>query len=330
MNLPLCRKGCAFLMVAFFGSFVNAQFMSPFNIAGETQSRAIGQYAEMTGAGSGQVWDYSSAVPQQLFTHAYSSMASSLFGKTFPDATWILDEEGTQLFYESSDSLYYHGGVQQGLVVFYENPNVSMAYPFDLGDSLYDEFTASYEVDQLTILRMGSTSAACLGTGSLTLPNGQQFPEAYQIHVIETLMDSTSLGNYYATIEGDHLFVSDWPMPVYSSVLYTVENQINGTPEQTTPFTSWLHNVVTGVDGVNDAADFAIHPNPARAGEACTVIWATPPAAYRLTDVEGRVVREERVAFGSPYSALNTQGMNAGVYFLSTDGNQPAQRLVIE
>ena len=309
------------------GTGVFAQLMAPPNPAGMTHDRAIGAFVPWEGEGPGQIWDFSALVPQQTGQHVFTEASSSFYAKTYPDAEWVLDEAGTLLFYSSTDTMTYHGGVQQGLVIQYTDPQAAIPYPLNLGDTWSDAFAASYEANGMLVTRTGTTELECSGVGSLALPNGQQFSEAYHAHITENIQDSTVLGNYTITMEGDYLFVPEWPMQAYGALSITVEDGITGTAPQTTNISTWLHNTAVGVDEA-EAEDFVLGPNPVRAGEPVTVVWSSAPEALTVFSVEGAKVREVQAIPGVPYAVLPTDGLAPGTYVIGAPGVKP-QRLVV-
>lgn len=292
-----------------------------------THNRAIGTFVPWEGEGPGQIWDFSTLVPQQTFQHVFTDAASSFYAKTYPDAEWALDEAGTLLFYSSTDSMTYYGGVQQGLVIQYDDPQAAIPYPLSLGDTWSDAFSASYETNGMLVTRTGTTVLECLGVGSLALPNGQQFSEAYHAHIMETIQDSTVLGNYNISMEGDYVFVPEWPIQVYGAISITVEDGISGTPAQTTNIASWLHDTAVGVEEA-EAQDFVLGPNPARSGEPVTVVWSSAAKALTVFSVEGAKVLEVQAVPGVPYTVLPTDGLAPGTYVIGAPGVKP-QRLVV-
>lgn len=307
---------------------VAAQLDSPPSPVGTSHTRGIGPYAPLAGEGTGNVWDVSAAVPQQTYAQPFSSAPASFYSKTFPDAEWILDDGGVLLFYSSTDSLAYYGGVQQGLVIQYDNPQSALVYPMGVGDAWWDEFSSEYTANDLMVHRTGTTEATCLASGSLVLPNGQQFSEAYRIKITEAIQDSTVLGNYNITIEGDYAFVPEHPMQVYAALIIQVTDEISGTPTQTTTIGSWLHNTAVGVQDAVGGAQFAISPNPVRAGEAITVAWPVEAKPATVFNAAGEAVREVHAVPGVAFSVLSTAGLEPGMYVLASPGI-PSQRFVV-
>ena len=292
-----------------------------------THTRAIGTYVPWEGEGAGQVWDFSSLVPQQTFQHMFTDASASPYSKTYPNADWQLDEAGTAFFYSSTDSLTYYGGVQQGLVIEYSDPQSVFQYPMDIGFSSSDTFTGAYETNGLMVWRMGATEAACLGSGSLTLPNGQQFSEAYHVHVIETIQDSTVLGNYLLVMEGDYLLVPEWPLQVYGAIHIAVTDEISGSGTQMSSINSWLHSTAVGVDE-SLAEPFVLAPNPVRAGEPLTVIWSGEPQPLTVFNALGQEVHRTRALPGVEFTVIPTDGLSPGVHFIAAPNRGPMKFVV--
>lgn len=312
-------KPLALISLACLPAWAGAQLVAPPNPAGWTHQRAIGAYQPVPGEGPGQIWDFSSASPQQTFTHIFTEASGSFYSKTFPYAEWQLEESGVDMFYASTDGLTYFGGVQQGMVIFYDDPEVSYPYPIAVGDTHVDAFGGSYNGGE-QVTRSGSTETNCVAVGSLALPGGLVFSEAYKLHTVQSILDSTDAGNFYLTIEADYVVVPEWPLPVFGAYTVTSEDQISGTPVQTTTFNSWLQGVAVGLEEAARPAGFALYPNPVLSGTSATLVWSAAPPAFRVLDAQGRVVHEQTVAFGTSFSHLFVDGWAPGRYYVEAAG----------
>lgn len=318
-----------FLALAFVTASLtlSAQLVAPPSPAGYTHNRAIGPWTALEGSGGGQVWDLSTLTPQQTFQHVFTDASASFYAKTFPFAEWELDEAGVKLYYQSADSMTYHGGVQGDIIIQYSNPQTTLNYPFALGDSISDTFVASYEATGITVNRFGTSQASCEATGSVALPGGLTFEEAYFIHVEESIVDSTVLGNYYLDQVGDYLFVPEWPMPIFGAITIVSEDQISGTAPQTTTLSLWTSSITTDV-ATPDAPLFAAYPNPVTAGQPLTIAAAHEPAGLTIRDASGRVVAHPQPALRSPFTVVTTEGWVPGLYFIDCAGT--TQRVVVQ
>jgi len=304
-----------------------SQLVGPPNPAGWTHARAIGSYQPIEGEGSGQIWDFSSAIAQQTFGHVFTNAATSLYSKTYPDAEWQLDEAGVAMFYSSTSDLTYYGGVQQGMVILYDDPETAIIYPTSLGDSHQDTFGGSYN-GGIEVIRTGTTSSNCIASGSLALPGGVVFSEAYRVQVTTSLLDSTSMGNYYLSVEADFLLVPEWPLAVYGSYTVTSEDQISGTPPQTTQLNSWMQGSSVGVEAPAPATSFVVYPSPVSSGETITLMWSGAPSEFRVLDALGNEVLRQSVSFGVNFSHLVVDDWSPGVYFI--EANEGVRRLVVQ
>lgn len=304
-----------------------SQLIGPPDPSGWTHERAIGPYVPIEGEGPDQIWDFSTTTAQQTFDHIFTNAATSLYSKTYPDAEWQLDEAGVALFYSSTAGLTYYGGVQQGLVILYDDPETSVVYPTSLGDSYVDTFGGSYN-GGVAVTRSGTTSSNCIAVGSLALPGGVVFPEAYKVHLTTNLLDSTSMGNYYLTVEADVLLVPEWPLAVFGAYTVTSEDQISGTPPQTTQLSSWMQGAMVGIEEQRSEPAFAVFPSPIRSGESLTLAWSVSPAEFRVLDAIGNEVMRQQVPFGVSFSHLAVNDWSPGVYFIEANGR--VQRLLVQ
>lgn len=319
----------SFFVLAFVTASLtlSAQLVAPPSPAGHTHNRAIGAWTALEGSGGGQVWDLSALTPQQTFQHVFTDASTSFYAKTFPFAEWELDEAGVKLYYQSSDSMTYHGGVQGDIIIQYSNPQTTLTYPLALGDAISDTFAASYEATGVTVNRSGTSQANCEAVGSVALPGGLTFGEAYLIHVEESIVDSTVLGNFYLDQTGDFLFVPEWPMPIFGAITIVSEDQISGTAPQTTTLSLWSSSITLDVADPA-AATFAAYPNPVQSGRPITIASAQAQGAFTVRDAHGRVVARPYPAFRGPYTRVSTAGWAPGVYFIEGAGS--TQRLLVQ
>ncbi len=319
----------SFLALAFVTASLtlSAQLVSPPSPAGHTHNRAIGAWTALEGSGGGQVWDFSSLTPQQTFQQVFTDASASFYGKTFPFAEWELDEAGVKLYYQSMDSMTYHGGVQGDIIIQYSNPQTTLTYPLELGDAISDTFAASYEATGVTVNRSGTSQASCEATGSVALPGGLTFGEAYLVHVEESIVDSTVLGNFYLDQAGDYLFVPEWPMPIFGAITIVSEDQITGTAPQTTTLSLWTSSITLDV-AAPETSSLAAYPNPVQSGQPLTIAAAHAPAALTVRDASGRIIARPQSAFRSAFTVVSTDGWAPGLYFIEGAGS--TQRLLVQ
>ena len=319
----------SFLALAFVTASLtlSAQLVAPPSPAGHTHNRAIGAWTALEGSGGGQVWDLSTLTPQQTFQHVFTDASASFYAKTFPFAEWELDEAGVKLYYQSADSMTYHGGVQGDIIIQYSNPQTTLTYPLELGDAISDTFAASYEATGVTVNRSGTSQASCEATGSVALPGGLTFGEAYLVHVEESIVDSTVLGNFYLDQAGDYLFVPEWPMPIFGAITIVSEDQITGTAPQTTTLSLWTSSITLDV-AAPETSSLAAYPNPVQSGQPLTIAAAHAPAALTVRDASGRIIARPQSAFRSAFTVVSTDGWAPGLYFIEGAGS--TQRLLVQ
>jgi hypothetical protein len=318
---------------------VFAQLPAPQILHGDTLVQQVAAYIELdTAAADGStVWDVSSTVAQNEVTAVVSTAALNPFGKTFAFADWALESDGVETFWSFSDSYTYHGGVQNGIVVYYDDPEVLYPYPFnELG--WWDAFHAEYQAGGETYLRGGWAESDYAGMGTLQLPGGESVP-VHQIHTIEHIVDTLPSGWIYEILSvssqlmDGQIFVPHWASVSIEETLYDGGGEI--LDAASVDYGIYLADYVMDVaepSGLGSGT-VAVMPNPANAGESVKLVWHDVnhgPSEVRLFDGAGREVMRERIWPGSRATSLALPAhMTPGFYTLRFIGAEIAPQTIV-
>lgn len=311
---------------------LSAQLMSPPIEAGESTIRMLGAYAVIEDTGtSNQNWDFSALMPEQSFGFSIGDAPSSSLGKSFPNATFVIDDGDEQTFYSFDENAAYHGGTDGTLVVAYSDPAVALPYPFSIGETWEDTYAAEYGAAGIVIYRTGSITSECLSSGTLTLPGGQVFEDVYHIHSTEVFLDSTFAGTLEFTLESDGLFSSDYGFALGGAVqVSTYDVPVGGTPVSNSyDYSIWMDSYVLGIEDVTSLPTWGMMPNPA--SDAVTFFRSTGLSAetIEVVSMDGMLVMQSQFTFGQPSLNVDVSGLAEGVYLVRSSRTEQAQRLVI-
>jgi hypothetical protein len=310
-----------------------AQLESPDIEAGESFKRGIGDYlmpADDTGT-MGQVWDMSALVTESSFGSNVLSAPLTALSKSFPDATYAIDD-GSQILYISyGDAWTFHGGTAGSLVVIYSDKQIYHPFPFAIGDAWQDDFAAEYGAAGITVYRTGSVEETCHSSGTLTNPGGQVYEDVYRSTVIETTLDSTFLGTYQIDVTGEYFQSAQFGGPLFvAATVHTLDIPFGGTPvEETTQYSIWLDNYTAGTDELESLATWGMLPNPA--SDVVTIIRGQKGLSEPITlfSMDGKQVCQSQFILGMQQATIDVSDLPNGVYLVSTGADQKSQRLVI-
>jgi len=251
-------------------------------------------------------------------------VGTSSLGKSFPGATHVVEADGISTFHSWTDANVYHGGFQ-GLTVAYSDPEVYFPYPFAVGSTWTDTFAASFN-GGIAVERSGTVAAECVEMGTLVLPGGQQFPEAYRVEMTETIVDATVAGDYTILLEGTLYYTADCPFYRAAVVTSTVLDGIS-SPEPTpevSQYAVWISGSTVGVEEA-DSAPVQVFPNPATVGGEA---WVAAAGPVQVWDAAGRLVLETRAHPGELLVRLPAQHLPAGTYVVRSRTGAPTRWVV--
>jgi len=324
-----------FILLAFAVPFLaSAQLQSPVPEAGETfVQKVVDGFADIMNdtGGPGQSYDltylYNPDFGAVSSNGSFVSVASTPNGKVFAGSDIAVQADGMYTYYSYGDSYEYHGGVQNNLIVAYNDTEVYFPFPFDIGATSEDTFACEYGTAGITVYRTGTVTAECISSGTLGLPGMVYYEDVYRVQMTEVLVDSTFLGTYEVLVSGDYFFSADYPITLAALLnISTVDTPITGEPVVTTSAVGiWLDEYVVDTPET-EAPSFVMLPNPA--GDQVTLVGLQPGAEIVVYGMDGRECKRQMVRLGMRAELLNVSDLPAGTYVVRC-GEGAAQQLVI-
>lgn len=321
---------------------LNAQLTGPSLLPGDTVVQQVLSFFEIPNpeADGSTVWDGTQGdVLDEAMSVVFSAPLTP-WGKSFAEADFGVESSGTMTYYDFDLAHTYYGGVQNGVEVVYDDPEVYMPLPFGsvLGEVWTDAFAATYAVGGDVYVRGGSVTATYQGTGTLNLPGGEAMSGIHCVDLAEMIVDTLPTGWVY-TIEvnsrqlfDEVLFVPRLTMVSLTETLYDENGGILDAASSS--FGLRISDYLMDVADVAAVSSFALYPNPAKAGEEIHAVWGgleRGPGAFLILDGVGREVWRERVWPGSRACNIRLpESLSAGTYFLTTDQGNVVKPFVIQ
>lgn len=310
----------------------HAQLLAPPIEAGESCVMTIGDYVD-PGAiigSDGQLWDYSGTPAIESWTRTILDAGGTVYGKTFSEATIAFDAENILIYYAFDDAQRYFGGVEGGVVVYYDDPEDINPYPFYVGDIWEDTFSAEFGYLGQTIYRTGEVINQLLASGQLIAPGGTVYDVVYRGLLEEHLSDSTSDGNVDYQQTSEYFYSSDFPVPIFTSVHFVMtQTPTGGLPEVTeSTYSWWLSSYTAGVD-FPVANQWGMLPNPANQTVTLVRGFRGPNETITFMDLNGSEVLKSAFVFGQEQVVVDVSALSSGIYMVQSGLNKSAQRLVI-
>jgi hypothetical protein len=244
------------------------------------------------GGGADVVWNYStfSGSPAVSYVTVYPQWTA--YSKAFSGADYCWSVDGVLLYHNvTSDRWDYMGGVQDGEVIHYGDPETMLHFPFTYGDSFTDSFSSAYSFQGIAYERVGEISVEADGYGALSTPSGT-YTDVLRIAMVETFTDSSAVGtstleiityNYYQAGIGQYI------------VSHGIINYSDSSGETFTfPFNYVLTDVVADVKE-QTTSDLRVYPNPTSGTMTVELPEHWTSAKVFLMDMAGRMSLQTQV-----------------------------------
>ena len=319
----------------------NGQLTAPQILHGDTLTQDVMLWLDLeTPNPEGTtIWDASEGSTINQSTSVVSSAALTPWGKSFASATFGVEATGITTYYQMDEEFTYFGGVQSGIVVTYDDPEVYMPFPFGVNPEATwsDDFSGNYELQEYTVERQGQVVSAYMGSGTLVSLEGESIP-VHMVDMVETVVDSFSVGNVYELVltsrflyDGIH-FVPRLGSIEVSEVIYDELGNVLDAGESS--YSVRLSDYVMDAPQLtNFDKEWAVFPNPVRAGEAFSVVWGafgSAPESLKLLDSNGREVAFKPVWPGTPSTSMRVPtSCEPGTYVLQMLGKHPQSQSVV-
>lgn len=169
-----------------------------------------------------------------------------------------------------------------------------------------------YEADGSIEFRYGTSQVSAASLDGSTGPN-------------------VGIAHYYLNPDFDFASGSYLTGNPVAATVTNAYSQLNGVPPANKVY-RWAHSSVGISEPANTLTNFSVYPNPAN--DVATIVFtASSSTTIKVTDVTGKIVREETVpATGFIQYQLNTTDLNAGVYFVSLNNtvSNATKKIVIQ
>lgn len=137
------------ITLVFLGATSQAQILQapPVPELGISASNGVAESYEIGEAGENMVWDYSGFMPIQVASYTIEPTANSEYSESFPNATWMVDNEASEAFYNFGPNFYeFYGTVEQGGVYPFEESEKYFPYPFPMNELFENEMSYNLTV----------------------------------------------------------------------------------------------------------------------------------------------------------------------------------------
>ncbi len=284
-------------------------------------------------AGANVVWDLTTGIEGSLdTTFAYSCDSVSYCG-TFPGSTFVEENAGDKVFFNSNTSgLYMLGISSSGMDFNATNSMKAVKFPMNYLDSYLDTFV--FDLASIGYIHSQVDSYKYDGFGVLRLPSGNDTNVA-RIHVISHYYDSSSFGVTVGRTE-----TYNWYKNGFGNMLATLTIDTVGATEPYVSNAAYYVGTRHPSLGITSAtasiSGVSVYPNPAN-----EVIGITlgenyiNSATVSIADLTGNVVytgsfNSSEIKNGK--IEINSSAFPAGMYLvkLETEKGNSIQRVVVQ
>ncbi len=288
------------------------------------------QYVNPGSAGSGQSWDFSSLISNEVVTYQVRPVADLINAGDYPNATHLLTDGNDTLIYKidadgwellGEDVTFTMALIEPTEIqVAYSDPARTLEYPASFGTVWSDVVIGAYELELGPVSRNGVLEGEVNAEGTVELASGS-YSDIIRVHTKMTTTETNASATADRKVH-TYAFYATWlkhPLVKITSDSITVTSPL--VIPNHTGRTEWLDEASVGlVEAIEQGEAFGLWPTPAR-----DVINVTIPEGISgtkqgiLRDVTGRVVREWQIApIGN--STFNVSDLPQGQYFLQVIG----------
>jgi len=291
--------------------------------------------------GSAVTWDYSAITGYFNETRDITVLDATLTAATdsFPGATKAIEVENTLTTYYSSTAtertsqgfLFNEPSFGDVYVMFKNDPETIVTYPFTTGNTLNDDFDGYVDLFYNVAIHeslTGSIDATVDGDGTLELP-GTTITSVIRYKLVDTSYTTLPLLGNVELIrkQFEYYDVANSTLPVFIHTNLIIQPP-GGSPliENTIVLSSVLPAAFIGLDE-NEFANVQVAPNPV--GDELTVYGDfSSPTKGLLVDQSGRILIQVDLQNGSK---LDTSGLDSGSYIFRIENeNGTTTRTVIK
>jgi len=312
--------------------------IAPIFQSGDGYTMGVLELSEAGEAGENMVWDYSAFTTVNSYNAQVLSASPSQFEDDFPNANWILEAGGAQLFYNYGPDFYeYFGGVEGGVSYSYPDSEVYFPYPFSFGETWTDTFDVVLNILGIETHRSGLVSSVVDGYGTLDLPGGVHLEDVSRISISRAITDSSMTGEVTYLIDLALFYSGTTFVPV---VTHTHFQLIEGQDTSIQDYTEILQSYTVALEELQHEAteiDFTMFPNPA--SSKVQFVFAggisSPHStdAIEIHDITGRLIETLQLVPSINSGMIDVSSWAKGVYTVTTKRgleNLSTKQLIVE
>jgi len=302
-------------------------------VIGNTFNGNVSNYVAPGSAGANQTWDLTSMASTQAVLISAVTPASTGLASTYPSANLALTYPGSPTtFYNTNTSAFQFAGQSSAQAdIVYSNLEDLLRFPATYNSSYTDAWHASFTSNGYPYSRTGSTTVTYDGYGTLKLPGGI-YSNAVRVHFVQTYTDSSYIGGFWFVIPYNNdeyiWYLKGNHYPVATSFTLTA----SGSTIQSSTF---LTNIVSGVNENSNALSFGLFPNPC--ADALNIVadaTSGHKAEVKVYNSLGEVMETPELDNGIMNDnkfRLDTRKLSQGIYYarILVDGVESSSKQFI-
>jgi len=321
--------------------------------------RQITLTADTTGikegkAGANQTWDFSKIKPDSANDSTitdYVDPAKTTYKSDFPTANIVgVDPQNTNFTYFNMGSnqvevlgeVSYDSTTQTATKVPFSNTLIFFKYPFTLGSTYKDDYSANITITGIKVYYKGNYSQTGDAYGTLKI-RSTTYNNVLRIKGINISKDSVNIPSFGSSVTYDTSITYTFYTPGKKSPILTItyDKQKQDTNPTTTSknieFNDFDHVHTSGIIGWEPIInDISIFPNPTQ-GRAKIDINSQTDGHSMITimNTMGQVVKayyNYHLHTGQNVIDLEMNGMTKGIYFvkINSPGNPIIKKIILD
>lgn len=219
----------------------------------------------VTGPAVNTTWHYDTLHVLSTDTTLSAACSASAYCSSFPGSdiySYNASSPGTPSFYHISPAAMSFEGGYNTTVLYYDNPEDFLRYPFTFGSVFTDTFDCVFSSAGYTYHRVGTILVKADSWGTLYLPGGITYPNVLRVKSIEVFNDTTIAGGSSYVWWYDGISYT-WLVPDQRlEVLATAVTRRQGVPISNAHYFTRPSATAVANTQASDVA-IALYPNPA-------------------------------------------------------------------
>lgn len=175
------------------------------------------------------LWDLSSLEMQRSYTVQEKGIQESPFKATFPQATQFMDMGGGDHIYlkMSDQGIERYGGIANGSVISYDDPQLVLPLPITSGMDSKDVFSGGFEWQGVVFDRIGNIRVRAYESGIIRLPDDLCL-EAILVRSEEKIIDAYEVSGSTRKIVTKNTVYQFFIADDFRPILSMTEKEVDG------------------------------------------------------------------------------------------------------